>query len=267
VADVLVPSFILKADRAEKHLGDLRGEIAQWADTHPYEVCTRYEGKRKVRYLHFTAQPSPEVSVIAADFVYNLRSGLDHLMAALVPSDQRDSVYFPVYFQGVWEDPIPGETEERGKERGRWRSHTSKVRPEAVTILKSLQPRERGENGNPFVILKRLSNTDGHQKLPVVISGLAGTRLIWKDAEGNPHIAPTDTGDPEIDSIRYKDGAELVFPPGAVDIHVAGSPVAAIALPEPRVDVEIPGDFESVLLTYRERVVEPLAPYVHRPGG
>ncbi len=47
----LVPSYILKADRAEKHLHDLEVTIAKWADTHPYpaggsRLTDRFKGHR-----------------------------------------------------------------------------------------------------------------------------------------------------------------------------------------------------------------------------
>ena len=264
MADI-VPSFILKADRAEKHLGHLKVKIDEWASTHPYEVRTTLYRKRKAYHLRFTSNPPPEVSLIAADFVYNLRSGLDHLMSALVPSSRRDSVYFPIYFEGVWEDPVPGEDEEVTKARGRWKSDTTKVRPEAVTILKALQPKAAGEGVvNTFRVLNVLSNTDRHQKLPVVFSALKGIRLIYTDAQGRRHIGPVDTGEPFIDERIAKDGAELVYPKDAVNVYIAGTPLVAIEISE-QGNIEIPETFDRALDAYRSRTVAPLAPYVH-PG-
>src|ERR1035437_4606302 len=159
----IVPSFILKRSRAKKHLDDLKIEITKWSDTHPYKVSTMHYRKRDVHHLRFTSSPPPEIGILPADCVYNLRSGLDHLMSALVPAAKRSSVYFPVYFAGVWDDPIPGEDENRAKERGRWKSDTDKRRTEVVAILKKLQPAEGArEDGDPavntFLFLNRVSN-------------------------------------------------------------------------------------------------------------
>ncbi len=265
----LVPSYILKADRAEKHLHDLKVTIAQWADTHPYEVRRGFNGKRDSHHLWFTSSPPVELGPMAADFVYNLRSGLDHLMAGLVPSAQRHSVYFPIYFEGVWEEPLAGEDEQRTKERGRWRSDTANVRPEAVAILKSLQPPRGtgrpGEGVHALLLLNRISNTDRHQRLPVLFTALKGFRLLWQDPLGNQHIGPTHTGTP-ADMQVLQDGAELGFPPGARNVQIAGSPLVAVRIPAPPRDIEIPRAFDQALGAYRSRVVGPLSPYLHNPG-
>ena len=265
----LVPSYILKADRAEKHLHDLKVTIAQWADTHPYAVSLSADGKRDSCHLRFTSSPPLELGTMAADFVYNLRSGLDHLMAALVPSAQRRSVYFPIYFEGVWDDPPEGEDEQRTKDRGRWRSDTAKVRPEAIAILKSLQPPKGaprpGKGVHALLLLNRISNTDRHQRLPVLFTALKGFRLLWQDPLGNQHIGPTDTGTP-ADMRVLQDGAELGFPRGAANVQIGGSPVVAVRILDPPRDIEIPRAFDQALDAYRTRVVGPLSPYVHHPG-
>jgi hypothetical protein len=268
VAVSLIPSYILKAGRAEKHLHDLKLAIAKWADTHPYEVRTTRYRKRDAHHLRFTSSPPPEISVIAADIAYNLQSGLDHLMAALVPAADRDSVYFPIYFQGAWEDPLPGEDVERTKARRRWKSNTAKVRPDAVAILKSLQPPDDGGKGgqtiNTFRAIHLIANKDKHQQLPVVFSALRSARLMYRDAQGNRHIGPTDTGIPAIDMAVCKDVAELIFPMGAVDVQIGGAPVVAIEISPEAGNVEIPYVFDLALTAYRERAVEPLAPHIHR---
>jgi len=265
----LVPSYILKADRAEKHLHDLKVTIAQWADSHPYEASRGFNGKHDSRHLRFTSSPPLELGTMAADFVYNLRSGLDHLMADLVPSAQRRSVYFPIYFEGVWEEPLAGEDQQRTKERGRWRSDTAKVRPEAVAILKSLQPPrgagQPGEGVHALLLLNRISNTDRHQRLPVLFTALRGFRLLWQDPTGNQQIGPGDTRTP-TDTRVLQDGAELGFPPSARNVQIAGSPVVAVKIPDPPRDIEIPSAFDQALDAYRTRVVGPLSPYVHHPG-
>src|SRR5688572_12484690 len=94
-------SFDLKIDRAEEHLKELEHAVGRYCDRHPYKAVERMEGNQQgsVWRLRFTEQPDPWLTVIAGDFLYNVRSGLDHLAAALVPEQDWD--YFPIYFQGV----------------------------------------------------------------------------------------------------------------------------------------------------------------------
>src|SRR5215212_2557483 len=127
---MIVPSYIAKVARAKKHLIDLQAAIDLFAGDHPYTARERIEGKkqRKVWRLTFTGDPAnTDIPVIAADAIYNLRSSLDHLMSSLVPSNQRSSAMFPVYFEGVWEPSPPGENKQRCKERACWASDTKSL--------------------------------------------------------------------------------------------------------------------------------------------
>lgn len=140
----IVPSYLKKLTKAKEDVPSLEAEIERYVMRNPYHVVESAEGKRqpKVRRLEITADPAnTEIPTIAAGIIYNLRSGLDHFMSALVPKKQRGSVQFPIYFQGVWEEPAGEENEQRAKERGRWRSDTKALAEPVLDILKGLQPR------------------------------------------------------------------------------------------------------------------------------
>jgi hypothetical protein len=139
----IVPSYVAKLSRAEKHLIELEGEIDSYTSIDPYAVSEGVEGtrQRRVRRLAFTEDPaSTEIPIIAADAIYNLRSCLDHLMSSLVAPRDRRKTMFPIFFQGVWESPVPGEQRRRAKERARWASDIKTLPDDAVAILKRLQP-------------------------------------------------------------------------------------------------------------------------------
>jgi hypothetical protein len=144
---IIVPSFIAKISRAKKHLIDLESEIGRFAAMDPYAVSEGVEGKkkRKVRRLVFTADPAnTDIPIITADVIYNLRSALDHLMSSLVAPKDRGSAMFPIFFEGVWQAIVPGENEQRIKDRQRWASYIKTLPDVAVTVLKAMQPPDLG---------------------------------------------------------------------------------------------------------------------------
>jgi len=180
----IVPSFVGKLDRAETHLVELKAAIERYGGTdpgtRPYTVRKRVESKRKgeVHRLHFTRSvENTDVPYIAADALYNLRASLDHLMAAMVPAKDRDSVMFPIFWRGVERPFIERENEQRRKDRERWLSIARRTQTGAVAFLKRLQPPDDAPNKqtpHALRILNQLANTDRHTKLPIVAHGVDG---------------------------------------------------------------------------------------------
>jgi hypothetical protein len=253
-------SFDLKMDRAEQHLRDLEAGLTAYSNRHPYEVRRRREGKRNVYRFHITEQPDPMLGLVAADFVYNVRSGLDHLAAALVPSKDRRSVMFPIFFEGVWGPAKDGDNEQRLKDRERWQTVTRRMHPDAVAILKGLQPedlrRHPAESLPGIIALNRLSNTDRHTKLPVTATGL-------RDPRGTA-VGPAGTAVAERFSDRegLQDGAELQVPKDTVKVEVQGTAVVLVRVAEPDGYVLIPDAFKGLLGDTR-RVIDALRPFLH----
>jgi hypothetical protein len=270
----LVPSYLEKIARAEKHLIELHEAIEDYVATHPYAVRKGVEGKKQktIHRLIFTTSPAnTNIPIIAADVVYNLRSALDHLMACLVSNKERESVMFPVMFHGVWDDSPPeGEDEQRAKFRARWKSDTKSVKGGALTILKALQPPNETRNADEadrLQILNGLSNRDRHTKLPVIAPGLAQPELIVVGADGK-----TYDGVPEPDkpSDFVHDEARLKVPEDSVDVQIKGTPLVAIRVGQeqrrPRRDrfVHLPEFMDTLIPFLQARVIKPLIPYVRR---
>src|SRR5579872_5712213 len=272
------PSFWLKLDRADHHLKSLRVLIDAYAASHPYTVSAAIEGqgkhKRLVHRLHFTNDPPLAVALIAADFIYNLRSGLDHLNAALLPAKQRDSGMFPIFFNGVWEPGLPGENLQRLKDRSRWAGSVKGMAPEAVAILKRLQPQddvsaERGEF-HALSMINRLSNTDRHKTLPVHIQGLRDYQVSYATTTG-ALVSRSQALDPnlprgrsiEAPSQSLGNGAELKVPEGAVDVQIKGTSAISIRLAQktrklPQAGVLIPEGLEWLWRFIRDEIYVPL---------
>jgi hypothetical protein len=257
----LIPSFISKINRAEKHLGELEGAVDSYAVTHPYEVGHRMEGKKKVPILHFTALPiNTDIPLIAGDISQNIHAGLHHL-AVLLAARNRGSIMFPIFWQGVWNDSIPGENKQRADDRQRWNTYTRDMRPQAVTILKELQPPDGG--GDPseihkLLLLSRLSNTDRHKKLNAVATGLTQVEATITRENGE-QIEVVDA-QPRFGIV--KDGATIHLEPGEVDVEIRGTPAVVIGVTEPEGEIVIPGGFQRLIEWVREKVTGPLTPYV-----
>ncbi len=259
------PSYLAKIRRAKEHLGDLQAEIDQYAAGHPYAVRTRIEGKkhRKTFRLQFTSDPaSTNIPILAADAIYNLRSSLDHLMGALVARKDRGSAMFPIFFKGVWEEAAPGEDEQRLKERGRWASYVKTVKPEAVAILKTMQPPDdfgKEEEASMLRVVNGWSNRDRHEKLPVVTPGLLDGRLQWLTPSGQ---RLENRFEADFESIISPNAEIAILPRDAMDVQIEGTPAIAISVGGPERSLPIPKVLAYTADLIENDMIPRLAPYV-----
>ena len=265
---MIVPSYIAKVARAKKHLIDLQAEIDLFTGDHPYTARERIEGKkqRKVWRLTFTADPAnTDIPLIAADAIYNLRSSLDHLMSSLVPSNQRSSAMFPVYFEGVWEPSPPGENKQRCKERARWASDTKSLAEPVLAILKGLQPVDDSGNEDGIDLLRllyRLSNRDKHEKLPVIAAGLKEPFITFSLPDGSEHRKMGSRTHP-----AFENNADIRnLPDVAMDVKIEGAAVVAIRVAEPEGHLPLPEFLWDTVDGIENEVISPLLPFV-RPSA
>lgn len=257
----------MKISRAKKHLAELDAAVARYRDSHPYEAYLA--GKRKpVWRMRFTSSPAnTQIPIIAADLVYNLRSGLDHLAAALVPASFASHVAFPIFQPGIWEPPADGENKELTDARGRWNTYTRKMPPEAVAILRALQPgQDVTHRVHHLVLINRLSNTDRHTKFPVFASGLKDPKATI-DSDDRAKLGSVTIGNvPEgYGGAFLEDGGEIAFPslnrvPTNVDLH--GEPTIIIRLTKNQGNIPVPEAFANSINYIENEIMTPLLPYV-----
>jgi hypothetical protein len=227
----IIPSYVGKVTRAKKHLVDLKEAIDAYAAGKPYTVRKGIEGKKHktVHRLVFTVDPAnTDIPIIAADAIYNFRSGLDHLMSSMVANKDRTSAIFPIFFQRVWEAPAPGENAERLKQRGRWTSDTKSLKAPAVAILKALQPPEDagdGTDADRLQVINSLSNRDRHEKLPVLVAGLREFTISMKSPAGKHYKG---IAEPDLASDFAHNDAQLRIPDDAVDVKIEGTPLIVV---------------------------------------
>jgi len=229
-----VPSHVAKVSRAKTHLECLKTAIETYSGTdlrsYPYAGRHSIEGKPKrdvFRVHFFRAVSNTDIPLIAADAIYNLRSSLEHLMAAMVPAKNRDSVTFPVFWRGVWDPCVTGESEQRRRDRQRWLTIARALPTEATAYLKKLQPPDEpvdAQTCHQLRILNQLSNTDRHTRLPVFAEGLGAmmVRNYMKDGSFRDGIGRVHPG------AFIEDNAEIDVPAGTVRVEIAGIPQIVI---------------------------------------
>ena len=261
----LIPSYLLKIDRAVEHLKEFKAIVTPYIDSHPYTVTHGREGRSEVHRLHFTSQIEPRARMIAADFVYNVRSGLDHFAAALNPPKMRTHISFPILWEGVWEPGVPSDNEERTKARERWNTSTREMQPGAVAILKGFQAAEGGLDDagliHHLVALNRLSNRDRHSQIPLMPVGLSGSVALWQLPDGQKQGGREKFGDWGM----IEDDAEVGVPDGAMNVEINGTPKIAIRITAPNGNVEVPAYFDNLFDYVRNYVFTPLFPFLYVP--
>jgi hypothetical protein len=269
----IVPSYIAKLDRAQHHLDELKEAINAFggsgteAASRPYTITRSRESRRMVDRLEFTRSVvNTDIPLIAADAIYNLRSGLDHLMTALSPAGRNP--IFPIFFRGVADPPVDGENDQRIKLRERWVSDTAHVAPHAVELLKRLQPPDEpthAESPHGLRLLNQLSNKDRHTRLPLVADGVEGLIINWRMPDGHLQQA---LARPDADHL-IEDGAKLSNVPQGAEYEACYGPVHIVIktpLSNEHGAINLPViDFVSDTLDFiRDTVVSGLVPNVRR---
>ena len=156
-----------KVERASLHLEALHAEIRPFLESEPkpYRFVSKVdvETSRYVLLVIIERQPPIEWSLIAGDFVQNLRAALDHLIWQLVRANglkPSNGNAFPLFDQ---EPP----KKRSHRERERWNRMISGVHPAAVNFIEACQPYKGpdGPSRHLLAALRKLSNEDKHRTL------------------------------------------------------------------------------------------------------
>lgn len=209
-------SLSFKLDRALDHLEGVKSAIAEDVATYGNSLIVKAEGKETLDL----PDPSPLISVFAGEFIYQLRSALDHLAFDLVgvnragialPAEWEERCQFP-----IWCDPLkPGETIPLAY--GRFKNLPG-IPHDAHTIIESVQPyyppKRRATTANTSLgLLNKLSNIDKHRRLALTRtrakvhhhvaykSGITGESLVTLD-DGAEIPAPDDWKDDPIVDVQ-----------------------------------------------------------------
>ena len=147
----------MKIGRAYKHLKEFDSLVVAHARSDPYTITKHDDvvNDRHVIRCEF-ALIDGDVVLSLADFVYTLRSGLDQLAWQLSllgnPTPSKNTMF-----------PIHVDRSNRSEEL--FRKKVWDMPGEAITIIKELQPYQRGAShrDDPLWQLNELSNIDKHR--------------------------------------------------------------------------------------------------------
>ena len=153
---------MLKVERANKHLDDLKAAFAGFRDSKPYSIGVKTDPQTRqlVYYVKSIKEIPSSFALISGDVIQNLRTALDQLAYQLflvgTKASQGDGrhIYFPI-------------GDSREKFNAALSSRTSGIRSDAITQFRALEPYRNGK-GHKFWILERLNNTDKHRLLLTV---------------------------------------------------------------------------------------------------
>ena len=163
-----------KIERSERQVDELKIALREWVAAIGNPATIRsVEHKTDWKQITGTLagiKPPVECSVILGDCVHNLRSALDHLVAAMAPAYEY-TTQFPVF----WNDTP--ETRKTIKKR------LKHVFPPGAALVKDLQPyhrRPEDPRSDPLWVLSELDNIDKHRLLLVVNPKLADGQIRFR---------------------------------------------------------------------------------------
>lgn len=220
------PSHRLKLYRSDKHLKELKDILEPLRERREYPVSENVQPQREglawIYQLDLSSATLPEdFPIIFGDYMFNVRSALDHLVVAIAPRKHKRKVSFPIFTADpLRTDEATGNYIDSEAARA-WITRTSSLPDDCVTRIKGLQPFEAARLHNsparnhPLAILSTFQNADKHRELVPVITGLARAQVTY---DGKPqHVVPV-----------LNDRAILDRQPAKVDVKIEGTAVVGL---------------------------------------
>jgi hypothetical protein len=274
----MADSWRLKVQRAEYHFEDLKRDLHPCVNEARYKLvaadarpkCHEHGGICWDYMLRMETQPDSSLAVIAGDILFNLRSALDHIAVALVPSQRRSKASFPIESEPIWERKYRRFVVRDAERRRRFRDATKGMPEPAVALIKRLQPYHGiadGVDQDVLYQLSRLNNADKHRQLVVFLGGLL--HVIYEVNVGG-HFARAATSGFKADNTRVFHFIPTAGPiqRSDVKVQISGTPVVGIKVVDPHRQPKAPEGFMEIgallekLLTHVPEILDALEPYV-----
>ncbi|MGA8364468.1 MAG: hypothetical protein WB709_08090 [Solirubrobacteraceae bacterium] len=221
------PSHRLKLQRADEHLADIDRLTEPLRERREYPVVETMKPYKKGPLWDYVldldeVQPPERLPILMGDYLFNVRSALDHLAVALAPRKYRRKVSFPIHQT----DPLARDHTSgyylNAEAASRWLALCDRLPDNCIAPLMALQPYQaaalhghRAEH-HALVLLGGFQNADKHRELIDAPVGLSKAEV---EVNGETSYAvPT-----------FQNGTRVVFDaPEKVDVKVKGVAVVGI---------------------------------------
>jgi len=240
---VSTPSHRLKIQRAAEHFADLQDIVAPIEARRPHTVRETFNSERQeweYRLRLDGADPPERFPIVLGDFLFNVRSALDHLIVAVAPHHRKPNIDFPIFvFDPFVRDEASGDYLHPKARRG-WLKATKGLPDDLIAALNVLQPYEaarrfsRRANDHPLAILHEIQNADKHRELVGLATGLR---------RADVNVDGTVTGIVPV----LKDGTLMETYGDKVHMEIEGSAIVGVEWAGATADFQ---DFGRLLLAF-----------------
>lgn len=171
-----------KIARAKTHLQEFERLLASYETSKPIHVRAEIDPERGLHsYRYVAADPPPELGLLVGEFLYQVRSALDHAiwLIACSRAESGEAVpgtEFPVFIE-------PADRRDNGRNipgfETTGRKKISGLSDYGQSVIEGMQPYRRGDaaNGDPLWVLHQLRNLDTHRVIQPVFGNLHMPRL------------------------------------------------------------------------------------------
>ncbi len=262
-------SWWLKVKRAQRHMIEIEVEIRRYTEKHAYRPVRITHGKRKRNVwsykLELTEQPNPMIAAMLGDFLFDLRSALDHMISACAPN-RREQRSFPIVYKNVFLEGADA------KARQSFVHSLSGLRFDAQAIVVSFQPWESPvPQGQPIGIISRLNNRDKHRELVVVATGARNTQVSVQTRDWYEEQNATPAGrfvQADAVVVEFTDTHTPPLSDAEVSVQLHATPMVYVEVSHP--DGNRPPDFIEIrhlmLGSIRQvrDILRQMQPYIRR---
>lgn len=246
--------------RAEHHFEDLRQLVDRYRDGHHYRAVGVAPPKKRPTHWRFvleiTEPPDPQIAIVFGDFLFNVRSALDHVAVACAPPARKRSAGFPLY-----------QERPEGPEAIKFESMTRGMPPEARAVIEFEQPYNlrnrssdvRPESAEALHALSSLQDADKHRSMVVLVSGITNpqVQISWA-GEAMGILTPRYVA-PGEELVRYDEIGDRI-PYAEVTVDVRGVPEVAVKI-SGQDDFGLLRVAGGILGRVRDRVIPSLEPF------